>query len=188
MKTIAVLAVQGAFAEHEKILRKMGVQVVELRQAQDLRNPFDGLVFPGGESTVQGKLLRELQMFESLRNKLQEGIPVFATCAGAILLARELTNDKNRYFGTLDIAIERNGYGRQLSSFHYRGDFGEYRNVSMSFIRAPRIVSVGSNVEILSRCNGEVTAVRQGNQFAMTFHPELTEDLRCHDLFLKTLP
>ena len=119
--TVAVLAVQGAFAEHRAMLEKLGTQVFELRKAEDLERHFDGLVLPGGESTVQGKLLRELGMFRPLQKRIEEGMPVLATCAGLILLAKELSNDTGRYFQTLPVVVKRNAYGRQLGSFFYEG-------------------------------------------------------------------
>lgn len=187
MKTIAILAVQGAFAEHERIFRSLGANTLQIRKLSDLSLPFDALVLPGGESTAQSKLIRELGMFEILKQKISDGLPVFATCAGAILLAKRLVNDSMNHFGTLDISIHRNGYGRQLSSFCHIGDFEKMTELPMSFIRAPRITDIGKNVEVLAKFNDEVTAVRQGNQWAMTFHPELSDDFRCHELFLKQL-
>ena len=115
---IAILAVQGAFAEHKSRLEKLGAQCVELRKKEDLENDFSGLVLPGGESTVQGKLLRELDMFQPLKEKIQAGMPVLATCAGLILLAEHLSNDEHVYFGTMPVTVRRNAYGRQLGSFH----------------------------------------------------------------------
>ena len=114
---IAVLAVQGAFIEHEKKLEKLGAQCIELRKKENLEEDFDGLVLPGGESTVQGKLLKELGMFDALKEKIEAGMPVLATCAGLILLAKDLTNDDHRYFATLPVSVRRNAYGRQLGSF-----------------------------------------------------------------------
>ena len=114
---VAVLAVQGAFIEHEKALERLGVETVELRKAEDLEQDFDGLVLPGGESTVQSRLLKELSMFEPLKKKIEEGLPVLATCAGLILLAQNISNDENRCFATLPVTVKRNAYGRQLGSF-----------------------------------------------------------------------
>ena len=111
---VAVLAVQGAFIEHEKALERLGVETVELRKAEDLEQDFDGLVLPGGESTVQSRLLKELSMFETLKKKIEEGLPVLATCAGLILLAQNISNDENRCFATLPVTVKRNAYGRQL--------------------------------------------------------------------------
>ncbi len=136
---IAVLAVQGAFAEHIDKLKKLGADCVELRQASDLDEDFDGLILPGGESTVQGKLLRELHMFEPLQRKIRQGLPVFATCAGLILLAQEISNDDHVYFGTMPVRVQRNAYGRQLGSFHTMQEFTGIGRVPMTFIRAPYI-------------------------------------------------
>ena len=118
---IAVLAVQGAFIEHEKSLQRLGAETVELRKAEDLEQDFDGLVLPGGESTVQSRLLKELSMFEPLKEKIEEGLPVLATCAGLILLAQNVSNDEIRGFATLPVTVKRNAYGRQLGSFYYEG-------------------------------------------------------------------
>ena len=122
---VAVLAVQGAFIEHEKALERLGVETVELRKAEDLEQDFDGLVLPGGESTVQSRLLKELSMFETLKKKIEEGLPVLATCAGLILLAQNISNDENRCFATLPVTVKRNAYGRQLGSFYYEGEIKE---------------------------------------------------------------
>ena len=116
--TIAVLALQGAFAEHEKVLDRLGVSHIELRQAGDLKKPFDALILPGGESTVQSKLLKELDMFEPLKKRIENGMPVLATCAGLILLASEIEGQDSCHFGTIPMCVRRNAYGRQLGSFH----------------------------------------------------------------------
>ena len=207
---IGVLAVQGAFIEHEQILTKLGVETVEIRQKSDLAprvvsscaeqspaesgRPFDGLILPGGESTVQGKLLRDLGLFEPLQKMIQNGLPVFGTCAGLILLAEQLSNDGNVYFGTLPVTVQRNAYGRQLGSFFadlpFRGVTESATNepvktVPMTFIRAPLIESVRDGVEILAEAKGGIVAVRCKNQLGITFHPELNEDTRIHQYFLK---
>ena len=132
---IGITAVQGAFAEHEQVLEKLNVDYVELRKAEDLNISIDGLILPGGESTVQGKLLKELDMFDTLQSKIRDGLPVLATCAGLILLAEKLSNDEHAYFGTLPVTVRRNAYGRQLSSFHTYSDFGPEKDVPMTFIR-----------------------------------------------------
>lgn len=139
---IAVLAVQGAFAEHIDKLKKLGADCVELRQAADLQQEYDGLVLPGGESTVQGKLLREQHMLEPLRDQIRQGLPVLGTCAGLILLAQEISNDENVHFGTLPVRVRRNAYGRQLGSFHTEQEFVGIGRVPMTFIRAPYIEAV----------------------------------------------
>ena len=188
-KKIAVLAVQGAFAEHIDRMKKLGAECIELRQRADLEQDFDGLILPGGESTVQGKLLRELSMFEPLREKIQNGLPVFGTCAGLILLAQELSNDEHVYFGTLSVRVQRNAYGRQLGSFHTEQEVKGIGKVPMTFIRAPYIESVVQSgekrVEILAEVDGRIVAVRYGNQLGVAFHPELDADNRIHEMFLQ---
>ena len=185
---IAVLAVQGAFAEHIDKLKKLGADFVELRQAADLDQDFDGLILPGGESTVQGKLLRELSMFAPIQEKIKRGLPVLATCAGLILLAQEISNDSNVYFGTLPVRVQRNAYGRQLGSFHTEQEFVGIGRVPMTFIRAPYIESVipvrFDEHHVLARVDGRIVAVRFGNQIGGAFHPELDEDDRIHEMFL----
>lgn len=194
---IGVLAVQGAFIEHEQILTKLGVESVEIRQKSDLtpsagsNRPFDGLILPGGESTVQGKLLRDLDLFEPLQKMIQEGLPVLGTCAGLILLAEQLSNDKNVYFGTLPVTVKRNAYGRQLGSFYaelpFRGitdSVTEPDIVPMTFIRAPLIEATRDDVEVLAQAKGGIVAVRYRNQLGITFHPELNDDTRIHQYFV----
>lgn len=180
----AVLALQGAFAEHKKMLAELGTEVIELRQKKDLEKSFAALILPGGESTVQGKLLRELDMFEPLKQKIIHGLPVMATCAGAILLAEKLTGDKTVYFGTLPVEIKRNAYGRQSESFYIHGKFAETDNVPMPFIRAPQFVKFGNGIDILAESNGIPTALRYRNMLAMTWHPEITGCTAIHRFFL----
>ena len=170
-QTVAVLAVQGAFAEHEARLSELGAHCIELRQAADLKQDFDRLVLPGGESTVQGKLLDEL-----------------GTCAGLILLAHDLAahDDKGTpRLATMDVLVERNAYGRQLGSFRTKGQVaGIDGEVPLTFIRAPRIVEVHGDAEALAEVDGRIVA-RQDNQLGVTFHPELDEDTHLHELFLQ---
>lgn len=206
-QTAAVLAVQGAFIEHERRLEELGCRCVELRQARDLAQPFDRLVLPGGESTVQAKLLHELGMFEPLRERIAGGMPVLATCAGLILLAQAIENDPATHFATLPVTVRRNAYGRQLGSFTAQAPWqgsaacgdaerGEALHsdagaspLPMTFIRAPKIVEVGPDVEVLASVDGGTgfspAAVRHGNQVACAFHPELDTDPRIHRLFLE---
>ncbi len=184
---IAVLALQGDFAEHETALRQCGAEVMEIRQRADLQKTFDALVIPGGESTVIGKLLRELELFRSLQERIRAGLPVFATCAGLILLADRIENDAAAYFRTLDVTVRRNAYGRQLGSFGIDGDFAEMERVPMSFIRAPSIERVGNGVTVLSEFNGKPTAVLQGKQLALAYHPELLSDHRILQWFLNKI-
>ena len=184
---IAVLALQGDFAEHEAVFRRLGCETLQLRQKSDLLQKFDALILPGGESTVQGKLLRELDMFDSIRERIHDGLPVMATCAGTILLAQQLLDDQTVHLGTLGISVRRNAYGRQLSSFYTRGTFAGVQDVPMSFIRAPQIEFCVPGVDVLAEHNGRITAVRQGNQLAMTFHPELEQDNKVAEYFLKEM-
>lgn len=184
---VAVLAVQGAFAEHERMLSRLGQRCVELRQASDLDQAFDRLVLPGGESTAQGKLLEELGMLERLRQRIEEGMPVLATCAGLILLAKRLDahDDKGTpRLSTLDVLVQRNAYGRQLGSFHTEGEVAGIGRVPMTFIRAPYVMETGSGVEELAQVDGHIVAVRQGAQLALAFHPELDESTLIHEVFL----
>lgn len=188
-QTVAVLAVQGAFAEHEARLSELGARCIELRQAADLRQNFDRLVLPGGESTVQGKLLDELGMLEELRARIAERMPVLGTCAGLILLARDLAahDDKGTpRLATMDVLVERNAYGRQLGSFRTKGQVaGIDGEVPLTFIRAPRIVEVHGDAKALAEVDGRIVAARQGNQLGVTFHPELDGDACLHELFLQ---
>ena len=186
--TTAVLAVQGAFIEHEQKLAQLGEKTVELRQVSDLRQPFDRLVLPGGESTTQGKLLAELGMLDCLRERILDGMPVLATCAGLILLAQRLSahDDKGTpRLKTLDVEVCRNAYGRQLGSFHTLADVaGVGQGLPLTFIRAPYVVEAGPGVEVLAQVDGRIVAVRQANQLALAFHPELDPSPAIHQAFL----
>ena len=182
---IGILAVQGAFIEHQKMLEDSGAECVLLRKKSDITNDIDGLVLPGGESTVQGKLLRELDMYEVLKDKIENGLPVLATCAGLILLSEVLSNDPNTYFATLPVITKRNAYGRQLGSFKKIANLNEIGGFEMVFIRAPYIEAVKStDVKVLAVIDDYIVAVRYKNQLALTFHPELGEDNRVHRYFL----
>lgn len=183
--TVAVLALQGAFAEHEEMLKKLGVEHFQIRQKRDLERPFDALILPGGESTVIGKLLRDEGMFEEIRTRIQDGLPVFGTCAGMILLAEKVEGGMP-CLGTMQIQVKRNAYGRQLGSFYTEEVFGEMKEpVPMTFIRAPYVEKVWGNAQALAEVNGHIVAVRQGNQLVTAFHPELNQDVRIHEYFLK---
>lgn len=183
--TVGILAVQGAFIEHEKKLSSLGAECIELRQKSDLKQAFDGLILPGGESTVQGKLLREQGMLEPLTAKIRQGMPVLATCAGLILLAERLSNDGHVYFGTLPVTVKRNAYGRQLGSFHTVREMKGLGPVPMTFIRAPYIEAAEKNVEVLAEIDERIVAVKYGRQIGLSFHPELDTDNRIHELFLQ---
>ena len=184
---IGVLALQGAFIEHIKVLQDLGAETVELRQAADLAQPLAGLVLPGGESTVQGKLLHDLGMYDALREQIAAGLPVLATCAGMILLAEKLSNDEKVHFATMPITVRRNAYGRQLGSFRTHAAFGSLDAIPMTFIRAPYIEQVGEGVLVLSKVGGKIVAAQYGKQLALAFHPELdvAESTAVHKYFLK---
>ena len=181
---IGVLALQGAFIEHERRIAELGATPFEIRARRDLEAPFDGLVLPGGESTVQSKLLRELALFEPLRAKIRAGLPTFGTCAGLILLAKTVAGEARTHFGALDVTVVRNAYGRQLGSFHARAPLAGGPEIPLSFIRAPKIVACGRGVEPLVVLDGTPVAVRQGKLLAAAFHPELDADVKLHALFL----
>ena len=181
---VGVLALQGAFIEHESRIAELGATPFEIRTRTDVESPFDGLILPGGESTVQGKLLHELELFDPLRRMIGAGLPVFGTCAGLILLARRIQDDPLVRVGSLDVVVERNAYGRQLGSCQAEGPFAGGASIPMSFIRAPAIREVGSGVDVLASENGIPVAVRQGNILATAFHPELDPDTTVHSYFL----
>lgn len=180
-KRIGILAVQGAFAEHGEALNRLGAESFEIRKQSDLK-AMDGLILPGGESTAIGKLLEELELFEPLRQEIQKGLPVFGTCAGMILLAKDIANDTHRYFCAMDITVKRNAYGRQLGSFQTIGYFKGIGEIPMTFIRAPYIeqVSEKEEVQILSVVGDHIVAARQRNLLVTSFHPELTDDISVH--------
>lgn len=190
---VGVVAVQGAFIEHEKMLESLGVECIELRKKSDItENQLNGIVLPGGESTVQGKLLRDLEMFDLLKQKIESGTPVLATCAGMILLAQNLTDDSTVHFGTLPVTVKRNAYGRQLGSFVTREHVSKgYENeriddFEMIFIRAPFVEKVENpDVKILSKADDRIVAVRYKNQIALAFHPEMGTDTRIHKCFME---
>lgn len=184
---IAILALQGAFIEHEQMLERLGVSSFEIRQRKDIEQPFDGLIIPGGESTVQGKLLRELGLFEPLKRKITDGMPVFGTCAGLLLLAKEIKNDDRLHFAAMNITAVRNAYGRQLSSFYTESEFKGIGKIPMTFIRAPYIEAVYGKAEILATVNGKIVAARENNMLVTAFHPELNKDLSVHRYFIEMI-
>lgn len=182
---VGVLALQGAFIEHENVLNRLGVDCVELRNAKDLENNYDALVLPGGESTVQGKLLKESGMYDTIKSQIDNGMPVLATCAGMILLADKIDGDDRTHLATLPMTVKRNAYGRQLGSFHTTAELKGIGNIPMTFIRAPYVVSAADDVEILATVEDRIVAVRYNNQLALAFHPELDESNLLHKEFLR---
>ena len=181
---VGVLALQGAFREHIEALNTLGAEAKEIRKLSDLAN-LDGIILPGGESTVQGKLLRELDMLKPLRDMILSGLPVLATCAGLILLSKTIENDENRYLATLPVTVKRNAYGRQLGSFQTIGSVGTIDDFPMTFIRAPYITEASKDVSVLSTIDSKIVGVQYKNQIGLAFHPEVTDDLRIHKLFLE---
>jgi len=185
--TIAILALQGAFAEHQQMLQRLGVDSVLIRNLNDWQKYLAdfpegkrGLIIPGGESTAMMRIIRDEELFLPVREAILGGMPVFGTCAGLIMLDHD-------HLDTMDIQAKRNAYGRQLGSFHTTDDFKGIGNIPMTFIRAPYIESVGEGVEVLSVVDGNIVAARQGNQLVTAFHPELDEDTRIHEFFLSML-
>jgi 5'-phosphate synthase pdxT subunit len=185
MKKIGVLALQGAFNEHIEIIKSLGHEGIEIRKAEQLNN-LDGIILPGGESTAMGKLLDDFQIKETLVNKINNGLPVWGTCAGMILLAKELDGDEKAHLKVMDIKVKRNAYGSQLDSFVTNEVIEEVseKEIPMVFIRAPYIVDIDEKVDLLHKVDGNIVAVRQGNMLATSFHPELTNDTTFHEYFI----
>ena len=184
---IGILALQGAFAEHERVLERLGVENVELRNLEDFQKyqkELSGLILPGGESTTMGKLLRDQDMLLPIREAILSGLPVFGTCAGLILLAKEITSQDESHLGTMDMVVERNAYGRQLGSFYTEAECKGVGKIPMTFIRGPIISSVGKDVEILAIVDNQIVAAQEKNMLVTSFHPELTDDVRLHQYFI----
>ncbi|WP_088036648.1 pyridoxal 5'-phosphate synthase glutaminase subunit PdxT [Evansella clarkii] len=185
MINIGVLALQGAVREHVKALQAPDVNVVVVKKSEQL-DQIDGLVFPGGESTTMRRLINKYGFYEPLKHFAEKGKPVFGTCAGAILMAKELVGHKEPHIAVMDITVERNAFGRQRESFEtllkVKG-IGE--DVEGIFIRAPIIRQAGEGVDILAEYDGEIVAARQGPFLACSYHPELTDDFRMHQYFVK---
>lgn len=182
----AVLALQGAFIEQEKKLSELGFSCIELREKKDLEKSYDVLILPGGESTVQGKLLHELEMFELLKSRIESGTKVLATCAGLILLAEKIEDENRTHFSTMPVTVKRNAFGRQLGSFYTEENFASLGKIPMTFIRAPYIskANTENGTEILAKTCGKIVAVRYKNQTALSFHPELNDDMRFYEWWI----
>lgn len=184
---IGILALQGAFAEHAKVLDKLDVVSVQIRNLDDFQqhqSDLAGLILPGGESTTMGKLLRDQNMLLPIREAILSGLPVFGTCAGLILLAKEITSQEESHLATMDIVVERNAYGRQLGSFYTEAECKGVGKIPMTFIRGPIISSVGEDVEILATVDEQIVAAQEQNMLVTSFHPELTDDVRLHQYFI----
>lgn len=186
---IGILSVQGAFVEHITMLDKLAkaenqnIECVELRKKEDLAG-IDGIILPGGESTVQGQLLRKLDMLDTLKSLIEDGLPTLATCAGLILLANKIENDDTNHLATLPVIVRRNAYGRQLGSFETLSNVGALENYPLVFIRAPFIINTSSDVTVLASVDNNIVGVEYNNQIGLAFHPELTEDYRIHKMFI----
>ena len=181
---IGVLALQGAFIEHEKMLSSLGAETTEIRQKKDLAG-IDAIVLPGGESTTCGKLLKDLGILEPLKGLINNGLPVFGTCAGEILLAERIDGKSSTYLATMPMDVKRNAYGRQLGSSDTTADFKGIGEIPMCFIRAPYISSVEDGTEILAEVDGQIVAARYKNQLAISFHPEISGNTAVHQYFLE---
>ena len=174
---IAILALQGAFEEHQQMLHSIGVDTFLVRNLNDWQEEKDGLILPGGESTAMMRIMNDEGLFEPLRSAIISGLPVFGTCAGLILL-------DNLHLNTMNIEAKRNAYGRQLGSFHCLSEFDGLGVVPMTFIRAPYISSIKDNVDVLATVDDRIVAVQYNNQIGLAFHPELSGDTRIHEYFI----
>lgn len=177
---IAILAVQGAFAEHMQMLSRLGTDAFLVRNKDDWQQPKDGLIIPGGESTAMMKIISDSGLYTPIRTEIAEGLPVFGTCAGLIMLDSE-------HLDTMQIKVKRNAYGRQLGSFRTESDFRGIGIIPMTFIRAPYIEEVGTEAEVLAEVDSHIVAARQQNQLVTSFHPELDSDTRIHAFFLEEI-
>ena len=182
---IGILALQGAFIEHEQIFSSLGAEVFEIRQKKDIEKPFDALILPGGESTVIGKLLHTLDLFDPIKNLIENGMPVWGTCAGLILLAKNVVGE-SPHLGLMDITVRRNAYGKQNDSFSQEVIIPEVSQnpFPLVFIRAPWIESAGDNVQVLCELDGHIAAARQDNMLVTSFHPELTDNTAFAEYFI----
>lgn len=195
--TIGVLALQGDYASHAQILQSLGVdEVLAVRDAETL-NRCDGLIIPGGESTTMSRLCDRYELWEPLREKICDGLPTFGTCAGLIMLSKEISGASKNFLQktlrVLDVDVARNAYGPQIESFETTLEVPATNNkeagpLQVAFIRAPQITRVGDGVEVLATHNGQPVAVRQDNIIALAFHPEVVGETRLHQLWLDGIP
>ena len=186
-RLVGVLALQGAFVAHQRALEGVGARTRQVRQPADLVG-VDALVIPGGESTTMSKLLSTSGLFDDIKALLSDGLPVFGTCAGMILLASQVLDGRadQLSFGAIDMSVQRNGYGRQVDSFETDLDVAGFdQPFHAVFIRAPKVISIGANVEVLAEYDGVPVVARQGQIMVASFHPELTHDARLHARFLQ---
>jgi 5'-phosphate synthase pdxT subunit len=182
---IGVLALQGAFVEHQNLLKKLNVDAFTIRNKKELAQPMDGLILPGGESTTMYKLIKDLHLEDDIKKMITDGLPVMGTCAGLLLLAKTIHNYEKAFLQTMDITAKKNAYGKQLGSFRTLGKFKDKENIPFVFIRAPFIEKTSDEVEVLSIVNNQIVAARQNNQLVTAFHPELTNDTTIHQYFIE---
>ena len=189
MKNIGVLAVQGAVQEPMNLLSQLDDVNPLLVKYEDELEKIDGLIIPGGESTAIGRLLRDFNLLKPLRKKIKDGLPVWGTCAGMIILAKELAKDSTVHLGLMDIEVERNAYGRQLGSFKTEVEIETVSSskIPLVFIRAPYVTKVGPEVSVILELNNHIVACKQDNMLVTSFHPELTNDLSFHQYFLNMI-
>lgn len=182
---IGVLSLQGGVIEHINHLKSLGCNAVEVKNISDLEN-IHGIILPGGESTVIGKLLKETNLLTPLKEKILQGLPVWGTCAGMILLAKEIKNDESTYLSVMDIKVKRNAYGSQIDSFETEKVIEQVspNPLPLIFIRAPYIYSCGNDVKTICEIDGNIVAAGENNMLATSFHPELTKNLEFHKYFL----
>ncbi|WP_058485592.1 pyridoxal 5'-phosphate synthase glutaminase subunit PdxT [Defluviitalea phaphyphila] len=186
---IGILGLQGAIIEHQKMLEKIkDVKVYIVKRKEDL-DKIQGLILPGGESTTIGKLIKDFNLKDPLIDKIKNGMIVWGTCAGMILLAKKISNDSKVHLGVMDIIVKRNAYGSQLNSFSTNIVIPEVSNkaIPVVFIRAPYIEKIGKNVEALYKINDKIVAAKQDNMIVTSFHPELTNDISFHKYFVKEI-
>lgn len=187
MMRVGILALQGAVAEHIRSVEAAGAEGIAIKHPEQLEE-IDGLIIPGGESTTIGKLMRKYNFIEAIRSFSKQGKPVFGTCAGLIVMAKEIEGGEEAHLKLMDIKVSRNAFGRQRESFETDLDVkGLEEPVRAVFIRAPLITEVGEGVEILSTYNGEIVTAREGHLLVSSYHPELTEDYALHSYFLKMM-
>lgn len=187
MKKIGVLGLQGAISEHiDKLNKFESIQPCVVKYKHEIED-IDALIIPGGESTAIGRLLVDFDLTDIIKSRIQSGMPVWGTCAGMIILAKKICNDERRHLEVMDIEVKRNGYGRQLDSFTTNVKLPELslNEIPLVFIRAPYVVNVAPNVDVLLRVNRNIVACRQDNMLATSFHPELTKDLSFHKYFVE---
>ncbi|MBI2548012.1 pyridoxal 5'-phosphate synthase glutaminase subunit PdxT [Candidatus Woesearchaeota archaeon] len=186
MVTVGILALQGAFIEHEKVLVSLGVRATEVRTCDDLR-AIDALILPGGESTVMSKLMRQNRLDTAIIDLSRKGMPLYGVCAGAILLAKQAEENTVKSLGLMDITVKRNAYGSQIDSFEADVSCKELGNIHGIFIRAPIITDIGKEVEVLGKYDNQIVLAKQKNILVSTFHPELSSTTKVHELFLRLL-